>query len=784
MQNMFTVAIVALLGLSALPTAGQKPPSAQRGQVVLQKNCLSCHGDAKLGGLDLRQPLASAKRERLYRVVSGLDKLQMPPGKRLSAEEISLVKSWVAAPTPLVATATHWAFRPVQARLEPPVEQSGLDAFLLAKLKAKGLGFSKAADKRTLLRRVSFDLSGLPPTPGETTAFLADTKPGAYERVVARLLASPAYGERQARRWLDLARYADSEGFKGDEMRPTAWRYRDYVVRSFNSDKPYDRFVREQLAGDELWPGDPEALLATGFSRHFPDESNARNIPLRRQEILNDITDVTGSVFLGLTVGCARCHDHKYDPVPQKDYYRLQAFFAAVRPRTDLVPLPASERVAREQALTAWEEKTHETRTALETLEKPVRERLAKGKLEKFPDDLKEAVTTPPEKRTSRQWVLVHQVNPQIEPTEAEVTGAMDKSKPEVKTPWTELTKTLKKDPKPAALPTALGITDVGPNAPRTFLLTGGLYDQPGSEVTPGFLQALGGGEAHCAPSPTSTGRRAALANWLTSPRNTLTARVMVNRLWQQHFGRGLVGTGNDFGVAGERPTHPELLDWLTERFIHDDGWSLKKLHQRIVLSAAYRQSATQNPKASKLDPENTLLWRFRRQRLEGESIRDALLAVSGQLNSKQGGPGVMAELPAGLTTTGYWKETTELTERNRRSLYLFVKRNLRYPLFEAFDFPDTHEPCARRSQTTSPLQALLLLNDTTALRLAKAFAEKIEKEVGADPIAQITHAWERAYNRPPQPDELTRAVAFLKQSNLTELCHALFNTNEFLYVE
>ncbi len=784
MQNTLTVAIVALLGLSALPTAGQKPLSAQRGQVVLQKNCLSCHGDAKLGGLDLRQPLTRAKRDRLYRVVSGLEKLQMPPGKRLSAEEISSVKSWVAAPTPLVATATHWAFLPVQARLEPPVEQSGLDAFLLAKLKDKGLGFSKEADKRTLIRRVSFDLSGLPPTLGETAAFLTDTKPGAYERVVERLLASPAYGERQARRWLDLARYADSEGFKGDEMRPTAWRYRDYVVRSFNSDKPYDRFVKEQLAGDELWPGDPEALLATGFSRHFPDESNARNIPLRRQEILNDITDVTGSVFLGLTVGCARCHDHKYDPVPQKDYYRLQAFFAAVRPRTDLVPLPASERVAREQALTAWEEKTRETRTALETLEKPVRERLAKGKLEKFPEDLKEAVTTPPEKRTSRQWVLVHQVNPQIEPTEGEVTGAMEKSKPEVKTPWAELTQVLKKDLKPAALPTALGITDVGPDAPKTFLLTGGLYDQPGPEVTPGFLQALGGGDARFTASPTSTGRRAALANWITSPRNTLTARVMVNRLWQQHFGRGLVGTGNDFGVAGERPTHPELLDWLTERFIHDDGWSLKKLHQRIVLSMAYRQSATQNPKATKLDPENTLLWRFRRQRLEGESIRDALLAVSGQLNSKQGGPGVMAELPAGLTTTGYWKETTELTERNRRSLYLFVKRNLRYPLFEAFDFPDTHEPCARRSQTTSPLQALLLLNDTTALRLAKAFAEQVEKEAGADPVTQITQAWERAYNRPPQPDEITRAVAFLKQSNLTELCHALFNTNEFLYVE
>lgn len=782
MRYFLPLGAIALLGLSALPTAGQSP--GHKGRDVLQKNCLSCHGDARLGGLDLRRPMDSAKRNRLYRVVAGLDKLQMPPGKKLSTPEIAAIKDWVAAPTPLTAIPIHWAFRPVKAALEPPVKRSGLDAFVLAKLQAKGLGFSPVADRRTLIRRVSFDLIGLPPTPEQTAAFVHDTRPDAYARVVDKLLASPAYGERQTRRWLDLARYADSEGFKGDEMRPNAWRYRDYVVRSFNADKPYDRFVQEQLAGDELFPGDPEALLATGFARHFPDESNARNIPLRRQEILNDITDVTGAVFLGLTVGCARCHDHKYDPVPQRDYYRLQAFFAAVRPRNDLIPLPDSEKAARERELATWEAKTRETRAALEVLENPVRERLAKSKLEKFPDDLKEAVNTPPEKRTSLQWVLFHQVNSQIAVIESDVATAMEKSKPEVKTPWTELTKTLKKDPKPAALPTALGMTDVGSVAPTTFMLTAGNYNQLGQQVTPGFLQALGGGEARCTPSANSTGRRAALAEWITNPRNPLTARVMVNRVWQQHFGRGLVGTGNDFGVAGERPTHPELLDWLTERFVTDDGWSLKKLHRRIVLALAYCQSVGQNAKAAKLDPENTLLWRFRRQRLEGEAIRDAMLAVSGQLNPKSGGPGIMAELPTGLTTTGYWKETSDAAEHNRRSVYLFVKRNLRYPLFEAFDFPDTHEPCARRTQTTSPLQALLLLNDNTALRLAKAFSERVQKDAGADRTAQVTRAWELAYNRPPQPDEVKKATEFVTHSGFFDLCHALFNSNEFLYVE
>ena len=326
MQNMFTVAIVALLGLSALPTAGQKPPSAQRGQVVLQKNCLSCHGDAKLGGLDLRQPLASAKRERLYRVVSGLDKLQMPPGKRLSAEEISLVKSWVAAPTPLVATATHWAFRPVQARLEPPVEQSGLDAFLLAKLKAKGLGFSKAADKRTLLRRVSFDLSGLPPTPGETTAFLADTKPGAYERVVGRLLASPAYGERQARRWLDLARYADTNGYEKDRPR-SMWPWRDWVVRALNADMPFDQFTIEQLAGDMLPSPTEDQLVATGFHRNTMLNEEGGIDPLEfRFRAMTDRVATTGTTWLALTTGCAQCHTHKYDPIQHTEYYQLMAF--------------------------------------------------------------------------------------------------------------------------------------------------------------------------------------------------------------------------------------------------------------------------------------------------------------------------------------------------------------------------------------------------------------------------------------------------------------------------
>jgi len=803
-----------------------------------------------------------------------------------------------------VADTRPWAFRPPVRVTPPKVKHTAwvknpIDAFVLSRLEAKGLQPAPSADKITLIRRVTFDLTGLPPTPQEVDAFLADKSPDAYARVVDRLLASPRYGERWARHWLDLARYAESEGFKSDEMRPNAWRYRDYVIQSLNADKPYDRFIREQLAGDELFPEDREALVATGFCRHWADESNAQNLLLRRQEILNDITDTTGTVFLGLTFGCARCHDHKYDPIPQRDYYRLQAFFAAVRPRDDLVLLSAEKRaeIARQQA--EWEHKTADLRAERDALEQPVRHTLYLPKYRRFPEDVQAAIDTTPEKRTALQWILFHKVEPQIMVSESEVAAAMNSAKPEVKARWQELTRQIDafQPLKPAAPPLAIGITDVGPDAPKTYTLATGVYDKPLQEVQPGFLRIVTAqAPVFASPRPDTTGRRSVLANWIASPDNPLTARVLVNRVWQHHFGRGLVATPDDFGAQGERPTHPELLDWLAVAFVsppirttetqrHRDhtekskeqreendpqinadyhrlqtgeekvsrkeirggianldctegaallvqrkedkraeispspvlpfsaygcGWRLKALHRLIVLSAAYQQADTPNPVAAKVDPENTLLWRFRRQRLEGEAVRDAILAVSGELNPKMGGPSIMPDLPAGITTRGYWHENADPKERNRRSVYVFVKRNLRYPFFEAFDMPDTHEPCGRRMVTTTAPQALMLLNDARVLSSAQAFAARVRQEAGPEPAQQIVRAYRLAFSRMPDEGERRAALSFLakqvellrgnkpqgttssapsgaadvEQAALTDLCHALLNANEFLYID
>jgi hypothetical protein len=730
-----------------------------------------------------------------------------------------------------VPVGKQWAFHP-PVRVDPPrVKQIGwvrnpIDSFVLARLEAKGLRPSAPADRLTLLRRVTFDLSGLPPTPGEIAAFQSDRSPQAYETVVDRLLASPQYGERWARHWLDLVRYADSEGFKSDEMRPDAWRYRDYVIRSFNSDKTYDRFLKEQLAGDELDPDNPDARIATAFCRHWADESNVRDVMLRRQEILNDITDTTGATVLGLTVGCARCHDHKYDPIAQKDYYRLQAFFAAVWPRDDLSVLPADRQQEWERKQHAWEQKGAATRAAIAALERPYRDRLRVEKYHKFPDDVKLSADTDPEKRTPLQWILYRRAEPQIGVTDKDVETVMKSARAEDRARWTELRAELAQfdSLKPGPFPHALGITDIGAEAPKTFRLAGGVYANPAEEVEPGFPIAVTTRNPEIRPLPASTGRRSALAAWIASPDNPLTARVMVNRLWQHHFGRGIVPTSSDFGAAGERPTHPELLDWLATEFIRR-GWSIKQMQRLIVTSAAYRQSAEFSAMTARVDPDNTLLWRFRRQRLTGEGIRDAMLSVSGALNLEMGGPGVMAELPAAITTRGYWKSPTDPAQQGRRSIYVFVKRNLRYPLFEAFDFPDTHEPCARRQVTTTAPQALLLLNDETTLKLARSFAARIVRETGADPGAQIERAYLLAFGRPPQYDEKRAALAFLQRQSkllaatssadpakiagtaaastdvhsreshkpgaeppknvaLTDFCHALFNANEFCYVE
>jgi hypothetical protein len=710
-----------------------------------------------------------------------------------------------------------WWLKPAEAQTVPAVRnrtwaKTRIDRFILARLEEKGIQPNPAADKITLLRRATLDITGLLPTPEETQDFVSDQSPQAWEKVVDRLLASPRYGERWARHWLDLAHYADSEGFKSDETRPHVWRYRDYVIRAFNSDKPYDCFLSEQIAGDEMFPNNPDALVATGFTRHYPDESNARNLFQRRQEILNDVTDTVGSVFLGLTFGCARCHDHKFDPILQKDYYRLQAFFAAVHSENNVPIVSAAEIGQYQQKRAEWEEKTRHIREEMARLVETPREEMYRNEFVKYPEAIQHAITTAPDKRTAEQWQMFYQSRILLGGfTEQQAARHL---KGDAAARYAELSKALAGFDalKPAELPVAQVMIETGTGAPETHVLGAGAWDAPREEVQPGFLTIVDPGDAKVGsvPVPGKTGRRSALARWLTDPANPLTARVIVNRIWHHHFGRGIVGTPSDFGLMGERPTNRELLDDLAVRFV-EQGWSMKKLHREILLSAAWRQSSAWRAEAAAADPDDKLLWRFPRRRLEGETIRDTMLQVSGVLNYKEGGPGVFPPMPPGVVTRGGWNDTEDAREAARRSVYIFVRRNTRYPMLETFDMPDTHESCSRRNSTITPAQALELMNDDLVFNWARAFAGRVLNDPGLSREAQIERAWRLAYNRPPTRTELDLASAFfdrqvpvlqeriarddkptvpeglpagadpVQAAVLVDLCHMLFASNEFV---
>jgi hypothetical protein len=690
-----------------------------------------------------------------------------------------------------------WAYTSPRRPALPTVHQSGwaanpIDAFILAKLEAGGVAPSGRAEKAMLLRRVTFDLIGLPPTLAEQDAFLADESPNAYEKVVDRLLASPHYGERWAQPWLDLVRYAETDGFKADDYRPSAHLYRDYVIRALNTDLPYHRFIRQQLAGDELEPDNPEALIATGFNRLWPDEYNAANLEQRRQEILDDVVEVTGAAFLGLTVGCARCHDHKFDPISQRDYYQLQAHFAPMRARDDMLAAGPRDQQRYRERLAAWESATREVRTQMNELSGGVRDKGRAQALEKFRPEIQEAVQTPEDGRTPYQQVIALMAESQLR---MGAETAMSKMPREKRKRYDELSEQLAAagpKPKPPS-PPIMGVSDIRGGVPPTHLLAGGDWRKPRKEVQPGFLEVLRPSVADVSPTPRgdSTGRRAALAQWLTQPTHPLTARVMVNRLWQQHFGVGIVATPSDFGSQGDPPTHPELLDWLAVEFV-GHGWSLKHLHRLMVTSATYCQNSLVDPAnpALKADRDNKLLWHARRQRLEGETLRDAMLAVSGELNPRPFGLSARPKLPEKISNYA-WKPDARVEDQNRRSVYAFAKRNMRYPMFDAFDLPDMHNSCARRTRTTTAPQALLLLNGDFTLECAQHWCDRLD--CNGDERAFVAMAYRTAWGRPASADEIAAGVRFLEhQRKLTALpqeaavdfCHALLNANEFLYVD
>jgi hypothetical protein len=764
----------------------------------------------------------NAAASRLYQHLTGQAQPQMPMGGRLTDAEIAVIKAWIdngaewdsaaslnatapAAPDKTAAAhkftdqqRNYWAFQRVTKPAVPAVgARNPIDAFVLAKLATQNLKPNPPADRITLLRRAYLDLTGLPPSPEDTQTFLADNSPAAFEKVVDRLLASPQYGERWGRHWLDLARYADSAGFKADETRPNVWRYRDYVIQSFNEDKPYDRFVKEQIAGDELYPDDPAARIATGFDRLWPDESNLANPILRRQEILNDITDTVGAVFTGMTYGCARCHDHKFDPILQKDYYRLQAFFANIRNDDHASLLTGDQATAYQRQRADWENQTRDIRAKMDALLASVRTERLKEDIGMFPKEAQDAVFTPPEQRTPMQWQMYYRSASRL-PSNRELERAL---KGDAKQQYADLQKELAQFDglKPADPPVAEAIFDGSRNAPPEFVLFKGVWDAPLDEVQPGVLSILDPAPAKIvAPEGlNSTGRRSALANWLTDPKNPLTARVMANRIWQDHFGKGIVGTSSDFGVMGERPADPQLLDYLATSFV-ENGWSIKKMHRLIMLSTTYQQSSAYQEQAAKVDPDNKLLWRFDRRRLEGEVIRDSMLMAAGQLNLKMGGPGVFPPIPQGISNGSKylaWTPEKDPAEADRRSVYVFVKRNLRYPMFEAYDFPDTSESCPRRYATVSPTQPLVGMNDDLIRQWSRELANRVLNDAGLSPDQQVERAFRIVFNRAPKDDERQAVLDFLnKQAGeiggetaraaaFVDFCQALLNSNEFLYV-
>ncbi len=834
-------------GASAeLPQNAAQDISSQA-YAILKRNCIACHGAIRTSGLDLRTgesiraggeggPVIvpfEADKSRLYLFVNHTEKPAMPPGKKLSDAEIEILRRWIETgaslggfenaaagdsvekrktePSVVVAgieerpispeERRYWAFRQPQ-RTNPPripatKNLNPIDAFLLVAMDAKGLSPSPQADRRTLIRRAYLDLTGLPPSPEEIESFVKDSAPDAWERLVDRLLASPHYGERWARHWLDLVRYADSGGFEFDVDRPNAWRYRDYVVNSFNTDKPYDRFVREQLAGDEYASASDlnsdEAMIATGFLRLGPEGGGGGE--RGRQESLDDLITTTSLTFMGLTVGCARCHDHKFDPITQKDYYRIQSLFFSTKPVN--YPLVGPDVVAAHKTETGRIDSIQQPlKKSQSDLEAPYLKILVDEAVSRLPEYMQIAWRTPESQRTPGQRLNVSQIRKTLENdrlsariTEEDIVARMSEADRREHDKLKARIRELDKQ-KPKPYPTARAIGEDGPKARPSYFLHRGSIDVKGPLMTPGVLSVIGETDYEF-PSPPanakSSWRRRGLAEWMVSPQNPLTARVMVNRIWQHHFGEGIVRTPGNFGKMGEPPSHPELLDWLALEFVAR-GWSMKQMHYLMMTSRAYRMASDDIASNVALDPENRFFWRMPRVRLEAEIIRDQILAVAGNLDRTLGGQAVFPYIDPKLfqsSTKRTWPGKPDDDPSTwRRSLYVFSKRSIRYPLFETFDQPNLINSCDRRNRSTIAPQALLLMNNNFVITEARFFAERLRSEEGENVRAQVERAYRLALGRAPLEFERAKAVEYIRSSpnGLAEFCQLIFNLNEFVY--
>lgn len=864
-------------------------PSAED---LLKSNCAECHS-AKLhtsgfsvesidsiiaGGNKHGRAVIAGHPESspLIKLLKGELAPKMPMGRSLAPAEIATIGEWIRAlpPTASVAPASGWRWpyqKPVK-RDPPVVKNAGwvrnpIDNFVLQKLEAAGLDPAPPAPKRVLARRVYFDLVGMPPSPEELNAFLADSSPDAYEKLVDKLLADPRYGERWGRHWLDLARYGETSGLEGDGAIGNVWRYRDWVINAFNSNLPYDRFVILQLAGADdqsktrnNYQPDKQDLIPTAFLRVAPwDRSNLVAADVR-QNYLSEVTTATSSVFLGLTVGCARCHDHKYDPIPQRDFYRLQAFFStteAGRP----IAVPFKDKALAETSaakIKEYEErlKSGPEKKQLDEFEAQLLRKLVAAKIERArsrdydKEDLrlelklpKQRIFTEAEKAEHADFfdAAMRTGDPEekeaLEKNEAKLlvklraayaNGTVDPAvrfealnvenvrtemnakylgkslfTEEEKARHGELTAALEvyRNRISRWNDTVLCVTQVagpptGPDIAPTHVLKRGDYRQPAEAVEPGFPSALTGNsepaviESDRYRQFPTRGWRLTLAKWIASPENPLTARVFVNRMWQHHFGFGIVRTPSDFGKNGDRPTHPELLDYLAVRFV-ESGWDVKAMHRLMLLSNTYRQaSENTRPLGSTKDPENRLLWHFNRQRLEAEAIRDSVLFTSGRLNLARGGPGVFPALPADLADfarygrTGglMWEANENDADARRRSVYIFQRRSLPLPMMASFDAIVFSESCERRSVTTTPLQALSMMNGDLVHEEAAYLAKRVEGEAGMDRKAEIQRLFEIVLNRPPATDELKTYTQF--SGSLEGICRVMLSSNEFVYVD
>jgi hypothetical protein len=839
-------------------------------RAVLEKRCLTCHGAAKMSNLDLRELAAmlrggtrgpalkpgNAAGSLLYQAVAGIGDLKMPPGKQqLPDAEIAVLKRWIDGGAPWsaqeatkAAEPAWWSFR---APVKPPVPKvadanwvaNPIDAFVSAKLDEKHMRHAPPADKRTLIRRAYFDLIGLPPSPEEVDKFVADKSPNAYPELVERLLNSQHYGERWARHWLDAARYSDSGGFETDIFYPNAWRYRDFVIKSFNENKPYDRFVQEQIAGDELWPDNLdlegtyqiapaklahlEAWIGTGFYTLGPElhESNM-NISKLVYEQLTDAADTTGAVFMGLTLGCARCHDHKFDPLPQRDYYRLQAVFASSHP--DDTPVVPRHYLADYRQNYTKLLVVSEARSAYGLFEEKIKERAAAKIKAKYPKDVVEAFEVPEEKRTAKQQELAASLAKEVKniKLEAEFTAQERQENDRLLSQIAHAVLDLpRKDASQnipfdglMEVPAATVLVHYPPQlVPAVHVLGRGDMNRELGKVDPGIPGVLDDGTIQFEPNQSQeaiTENRRRLALWLTRPDHPLTARVIVNRIWMWHFGRGIVSTPNDFGRQGQPPANPELLDWLATEFV-DHGWSIKDLHRLILLSNTYQQSSTFSDESNlKADPENQYLWRMNRLRLDGEALWDTVHFVAGTLNLELGGHPVappLAEDERGAAgNASQWPVTANPAEQRRRAVYILNRRNFTYPMLQAFDSPDTAVSCPERDVTTVAPQALWLLNNDVTFEQAQQLAGRLVKEVGDHPTQWVDQAWRLVLDRQPTGIERRKALTMLdaltatsargtlphnmpqelaalppaRAAALSKLCLTLFNLQEFLYVD